>query len=280
MSNTATIEKPETATKGSHALPPWVPISVLSLIGCGPRERLEELCQGIALLTKDSPAGLAVETKHLHALLAPKMVKLALAYQPAYGPVLRPDHEALGFEARADVRDVLGLLVRRGVMVNDENQADRTALNRLAQLLECEYRFKLNEADLVMCNTVWSRLRETMKTESSWEKEPTPRQPPRVRKPWDDPLREDTRKDMHRQRYDPDEQPANRCQCMGIRVCDHPNQAFGRGRKHANKFDLYRRMGLIFSRPEELTYRVDQYREMMSMAYLDVFSSTNEQTNV
>jgi hypothetical protein len=277
--STATIDAPEVRQTARTALPPWVPISVLSLIGCGPREKLEELCQGIALRTEDSPAGLAVETKHLHALLAPKMVKLALAHQPTWGPVLRPDHTLLGFEAKADVRDVLALLERRGVMVRDD-QVDRTALNRLAKLLERERAYPVNDVDLVACNTVWGKLADIMFTSAKWEADAPPPPAPRVRKPWDDPLLSDTRKYMQRQRYDPDEEAANRCTYMGIRIGGHPNQAFGRGRTFANKFDLYRRLGLIFGRPDDLTYRVQQYREMMSMAYLDVFASTKEQTIV
>jgi hypothetical protein len=280
MTNTAMIDEPETKQSARHALPePWVPISVLSMLGAGSAASLEDKAEKIAMRLEDSPAGACVETRHLKALLPPELVKLARAYQPTWGPILRPDHEALGFEAKADVRDVLALLERRGVMVKDD-QADRTAMNRLAQLLERERRFPVNDTDLVMCETVWGKLAEMMHTNVQWEAPPTPPPPPRVRRPWDDPLREDTRKDMHRQRYDPDEEPANRCQCMGIRAGDHPNQAFGRGRKYANKFDLYRRLDLVFDRPADLTYRVKEYREMMTMAYNDVFASTNDHANV
>jgi hypothetical protein len=280
MSNTSAIDEPETKQTTRAALPsPWVPLSVLSLIGCGPQAKLEDTAEKIAMRTEHGAAGMCVETRHLSALLPPELVKLARAYQPMWGPILRPDHTLLGFEERVDVADVLALLERRGVMTKDD-QVDRSALNLLAKLLEREQQFPRNDADLVLCETVWGKLAEMMHTSAQWEAPPTPPPPSRVRRPWDDPLREDTRREMHRQRYDPDEEPANRCQCMGIRVGDHPNQAFGRGRKYANKFDLYRRMGLIFSRPEELTYRVDQYREMMTIAYLDIIASTKEQASV
>jgi hypothetical protein len=90
----------------------------------------------------------------------------------------------------------------------------------------------------------------------------------------------DCRKFTHRESYDPDEEPANRCRCMGIRAGDHPNQAFGRGRKWCSKFDCYRRMGFIFGKPDDLIYRVEEYRAMMTMAYDDVFASVKDQANV
>ena len=60
-------------------------------------------------------------------------------------------------------------------------------------------------------------------------------------------------------------------------MCDHGNPIWRTSKtgvgprcKWASKFDLYRRMGFVFDKPESLQYRVPEYEQMMTLAYEEV----------
>jgi hypothetical protein len=269
----------QTAKQPRFALPEWVPLSVLSMIGAGQAALLEEKAESIALEV-DRPtdgSGPRVLTKHLGALLPPAIVKLAREYKPEWGALPTIEFEDLGFTSLTDRADVVRLCKLRGVLFDGE-EVDRRGLEMLVRLLKREERFPKADWDWILCCIVNSHLKEVMFTQAKWEADPPPLPEPREPEPWENPARPDTRRFIHRgERYNPYEEPMNRCLCLGIRTATP-----GKGERGPSclGFDLFRRLGLVLDRHLMPPWKLEAYREMMVRSYDDVFARAKELTNV
>jgi hypothetical protein len=267
--------------------PPWISLKTLSMIGMGSIKSLAEQVlrgeqedikkngppeDGIRKIdVSDDDDVIAVWGEDIADILGKAAARKVADYQPDFAPLSELGRESLGLASWASDDEVLALLERRGVMIQNQ-LADRLGFVFLGHILAQECNCPKGEHDWVLWSSAMRYMSEVMRTPiiPAAKKVLSPR-PVREPGPWEKPLPVDERRDsFEKVASDHGSGFLERCECMGLRLGQPPDMGY-KNEKWVLSFDLFRLLGINSDRckPPMLYNRRHEpiYLRMQARAY-------------